>query len=165
MTPTRPGPLVALAVVGTVVGFLLQIGLAAASLPKVRPEYTLAVTLGLIALVIVALAVPVYRATHGPLRQPVDAFYATRVVVLAKASSLAGSLLTGLGLGFTIEVLVRPAGSNGDFIARVLASFGAAVLLLAAGLVAEFLCRVPPDDRDDDHPDRRPDHGPERVHL
>jgi hypothetical protein len=44
---------------------------------------------------------------------------------------------------------------------RVLATLGGAVLLLAGGLVAEFLCRVPPHDDDDDHPDR----GPERVHL
>jgi hypothetical protein len=43
----------------------------------------------------------------------------------------------------------------------VLATLGGGVLLLAGGLVAEFLCRVPPQDDDDDHPDR----GPERVHL
>ncbi len=159
MTPTRPGPLIALAVIGTVVGFLLQIALVTASLPKVRPEYSFAITLAVIAVVIIVLAVPVYRATHGPLRRPVDAFYATRVVVLAKASSLAGSLLSGLGLGFTIELVVRPLGSNGDLVARVLSTLGAAVLLLVAGLVAEFLCRVPPHDDENDHPDR----GPERV--
>ncbi len=164
MTRSRPGPLIALLVIGTVVGFLVQIALASASLPKLRPEYTFAVTLALIALVVVVLAVPVYRATHGPLRHPVDAFYATRVVVLGKASSLAGSLLTGLGLGLTIELLVRPVGSSGDSIARVLATLGAAILLVAGGLVAEFLCRVPPQDDDDDHPDG-PGRGPQRVHL
>jgi len=161
MTRTRPGPLVALAVIGTVVGFLLQIGLAAASLPKLRVEYTFAVTIGLIALVIVILAVPVYRATHGPMRQPIDSFYATRVLALAKASSLAGALLVGLGLGLALDLLIRSSTTTGDLVARDLAALGSAILLLAAGLVAEFLCRVPPQDDDDDHPER----GPEHVHL
>jgi hypothetical protein len=162
VTRTRPGTLIAIAVIGTVIGFLVQVGLAAASLPKLRPEYTFAVTLALIAFVIVVLAVPVYRATHGPLRRPVDAFYAMRVLVLAKASSLAGALLSGIGLGLTIDLILRAVGSNGDSTARVLATFGAAVLLLAAGLIAEFLCRVPPQDRDDEGPG---DGDPERVHL
>jgi amino acid transporter len=161
MSRTRPGPLVALVVLGTVVGFLLQIGLAAASLPKLRVEYTFAVTIALIALVIVVIAVPVYRATHGALRQPIDSFYATRVLALAKASSLAGSLIVGLGLGLSLDLLIRSSTNAGDLVARDLATLGAAILLLAAGLVAEFLCRVPPRDDDDDHPDR----GPERVHL
>lgn len=161
MTRTRPGPLVALAVIGTVVGFLLQIGLAAASLPKLRVEYTFAVTIGLIALVIVILAVPVYRATHGPLRQPIDSFYATRVLALAKASSLAGALLVGLGLGLALDLLIRSSTTTGDLVARDLSTLGSSILLLAAGLIAEFLCRVPPQDDDDDHSDR----GPERVHL
>ncbi len=161
MTRTRPATLILLAVVGTVVGFLLQIALAAASAPKFRPEFTFGATLALIGIVVVVLAVPVYRATHGPLRRPVDAFYATRVVVLGKASSLAGALLAGLGIGLAIELLIHSGTTTGETLLRVLASLGGAVLLLAGGLVAEFLCRVPPRDDDDDHPDR----GPERVHL
>jgi hypothetical protein len=161
MTRTSPGPLIALGVIGTVVGFLLQIGLAAASLPKLRVEYTFAITIGLIAIVIVILAVPVYRATHGPLRQPIDSFYATRVLALAKASSLAGALLVGLGLGLAQDLLIRSSTTTGDLVARDLSTLGSAILLLAAGLIAEFLCRVPPQDDDDDHSDR----GPERVHL
>jgi hypothetical protein len=158
---TRPGTLVLLAVIGTVVGFLLQIALAAASAPKFRPEFTFGATLALIGIVVVVLAVPVYRATHGQLPRPVDAFYATRVVVLGKASSLAGALLAGLGIGLAIELVIHSGTTTGETLLRVLASLGGAVLLLAGGLVAEFLCRVPPRDDDDDHPDR----GPERVHL
>jgi hypothetical protein len=161
VTRTRPATLVLLAVIGTVVGFLLQIALAAASAPKFRPEFTFGATLALIGIVVVALAVPVYRATHGPLRHPVDSFYATRVVVLGKASGLAGALLSGLGIGLSLELLIR-SGTTTETVLRVLAALGGAVLLLAGGMVAEFLCRVPPrDDDDGDHPDR----GPEHVHL
>jgi hypothetical protein len=153
--------LVLLAAIGAVIGFLLQLALAAASAPKFRPELTFGATLALIGIVVVVLAIPVYRATHGALRQPVNSFYATRVVVLGKASSLAGSLLSGLGIGLIIEVLTHAGTTTGETVLRVLATLGGAVLLLAGGLVAEFLCRVPPRDEDDDHPDR----GPERVHL
>jgi uncharacterized protein DUF3180 len=161
VTRTRPSTLILLAVIGTVVGFLLQIALAAGSAPKFRPEFTFGATLALIGIVVVMLAVPVYRATHGPLRRPVDAFYATRVVVLGKASGLAGALLSGLGIGLVIELLIHSGTTTTDTVLRVLAALGGAVLLLSGGLIAEFLCRVPPSDDDEDHPDR----GPERVHL
>lgn len=160
MSRTRPSTLILLGVIGTVVGFLLQIALVAASAPKFRPEFTFGATLAIIGVAVVALAVPVYRATHGPLRHPVDSFYATRVVVLGKASGLAGALLSGLGAGLVLELLVHSATATPDTVLRIVAALGGAVLLLAGGLVAEFLCRVPPSD-DDDHPDR----GPERVHL
>ncbi|MEP6843680.1 MAG: DUF3180 domain-containing protein [Pseudolysinimonas sp.] len=161
MTRTGLGTMVLMVVIGTVVGFLLQIALAAASLPKFRPEFSFGATLALIGIVVVVLAVPVYRATHGPLRHPVDAFYATRVVVLGKASSLAGALLSGFGIGLAFELLIHSGTTTGDTLLRVLAALGGSVLLLVGGLVAEFLCRVPPQDDDDDHSDR----GPERVHL
>ncbi len=161
MTRTRPSTLVLLVVIGTVIGFLLQIALASASAPKFRPEYTFGATLALIGIAVVALAVPVYRATHGPLRHPVDSFYATRVVVLGKASGLAGALLSGLGLGLVLEILIHSGTTTTETLLRVIAALGGAVLLLVGGLVAEFLCRVPPSDDDEDHPDR----GPEGVHL
>ena len=161
MTRTRPSTLVLLAVIGTVIGFLLQIALAAASAPKFRPEYSFGATLALIGIAVVALAVPVYRATHGPLRHPVDSFYATRVVVLGKASGLAGALLSGLGLGLVLELVIHSGTTTTETVLRVVTAFGGAVLLLVGGLVAEFLCRVPPSDDDEDHADG----GPERVHL
>jgi len=161
VTRTSPGTLVLLGGIGAVVGFLLQLALAAASAPRFRPEFTFGATLALIGIVVVVLAVPVYRATHGPLRRTVDAFYATRVVVLGKASSLAGALLSGLGVGLVVDVVIHAGTTNTPSVLRVLATLGGGVLLLAGGLIAEFLCRVPPQDDDDDHPDR----GPERVHL
>jgi hypothetical protein len=147
---TSPGLLVALVVFGALGGFGIQAALAALSLAKVRPEYTLSVSLVVIAALVVALAVPVRRAVHGPNRRPIDPFYATRVVVLAKACSIAGALLAGVALGFVVELLFRGAPSN-DTLLRLLAALGGAVLVLVGGLVAEYLCRVPPHDDDDEH--------------
>jgi hypothetical protein len=149
---TSPGLLVALALFGGAAGFGIQTVLAAASMAKLRPEYTLAVSLVVIAVLIVVLAVPVRRAVRGAQRRPIDPFYATRVVILAKAGSIAGSLLSGAAAGILVDLLLR-GSPTGDTLARILVSLGGAVLLLVGGLVAEYLCRVPPRDDDDDRHD------------
>ena len=159
MRHTSPGLLLALTLFGGAAGFGIQTVLAAASLPKVRPEYTLALSLVLIAVLVVVLAMPVRRAVRGTPPRPIDPFYATRIVVLAKACSIGGALLGGLALGFLVDLLLR-GSPNGDTLARILLSLGGTVVLLAAGLVAEYLCRVPPRDDDDDD---RHDGDPERV--
>ena len=45
MTRTTPGPLIVIGVIGLVIGVLLQVGLAAMNMPKLRPEFSLAITL------------------------------------------------------------------------------------------------------------------------
>jgi len=158
MKHTSPALLLALAVFGGAAGFGLQTVLAAMSMAKVRPEYTLALSLAVVAALVIALAVPVRRAVRGRLGQRIDPFYATRVVLLAKACSIAGALLGGAGVGLLADLLLRGAPS-GDSLARILVCLGGAVALLVGGLVAEYLCRVPPRDDDDD----RHDGDPERV--
>lgn len=149
MKRTAPVTLIVVAVVGIGAGILLQSVLAAMSQPKLRPEYTLAVTVVLIGIAAVALAIPVRRATRGNPAHRVDPFYATRVVVLAKASSVAGALLTGLGGGLLLELVVRAAEPGADLFLRAASVAGGGALLLAGGLVAEWLCTVPKDADDD----------------
>lgn len=155
MRPTRSSTIVALVLVGGGVGFLLQNVLASAALPKFVPTYTVAISLVFIAAVVIALAVPIRRATRAAVRTRIDPFHATRVVLLSKASSLAGALLTGAALGLLIELFVRSGGLNVDPLLKTLAVLGGAVALLVAGLVGEFLCTVPPPS--DDDPELRPD--------
>ena len=150
MTRTRSSALVILALIGAIAGYLLQLALAGASAAKLRPEFTLALTLVFIAALVIALAVPIRRATHGTVRRRIDPFYATRVVVLAKASSLGGALLAGVGAGLLLELLLRSGTPSTDTFVRTLSMLIASVLLLVAGLVAEHLCTLPPDD--DEHP-------------
>jgi len=150
MTRTKVSTVIALILVGAVAGFLVQISLAAASSPKFRPEYTLALSLVFIAGVVILLAVPIRQATRGAVRTRIDPFHATRVVLLAKASSIAGGLLTGAALGLVLELLVRSGGLNTDTLLRTLAALGGAIALLAAGLVGEFFCTAPPPPEDPD---------------
>lgn len=147
MTRTRPLHLVVLAAIGAAAGVLLQLALGAAGAAKLVPPVSLSVTLVLIAVVVVALAFPVRRATRSSEGGPVDPFYATRVVLIAKASALAGALLAGGGLGILLEMLGRPAFGAGPVWGAV-AMLVAAIALLVAGLVAESFCMIPPEDDD-----------------
>jgi membrane protease YdiL (CAAX protease family) len=152
VTRTRASTLVILAAIGAGVGFLLQVLLASGGMQRYRPELALALSLLFLAGIVIALAVPIRRATRGKVRTRIDPFHATRVVLFAKASSIAGALLTGGAAGLLAEVLVRSGGINTDSLLRTIAVLAGAVALLVAGLVGEWLCTVPPgeDDRDGD---------------
>jgi Protein of unknown function (DUF3180) len=154
VTRSTPGPLIVIGVLGVVIGILVQAGLAAINMPKLRPEFSLAITLVLIGAAAIALAVPVRRATRGNPIYRVDPFYATRVVVLAKAAALGGALVAGVGLGLVIELTLRSSAPGTDAYLRVFSVLAGGIGLLIGGLVAEFLCTVPPPDDDD------PDAGP-----
>ena len=152
MTRTKASTLVILAAIAAGAGFLMQIALASGGLQRYRPEYALALSLIFLAGIVIALAVPIRRATRATVRTRIDPFHATRVVLFAKASSIAGALLTGAAAGLLAEVLVRGGGVNTDSLLRTLAVLVGAVALLVAGLVGEWLCTVPPSD-DDREPD------------
>ncbi|MCU1543788.1 MAG: hypothetical protein JWM50_1653 [Microbacteriaceae bacterium] len=148
MTRTRPSILLLLAVLGGGAGWFMETALVASGRPTFIPPITLAAALALIGVIVVLLALPVYRVVRGTAKTRVDPFYATRAVVLAKASSLTGTLLGGAALAVTIFLLTRsvipPVGS----VALAVATTVAGVVLLAGGLIAEKMCTLPPSDDD-----------------
>jgi Protein of unknown function (DUF3180). len=143
------------AVLGLSVGLLVQVALAQSGQPGVRPPLTLAIGLSLIGLVDVALAWPVRKVTKGQAKTQVDPFYATRVVVLAKSSSISGALLAGAAAGFALYLLSRtvpPVGSIGFFISM----FTGAIVLMVCGLVAEHMCTLPPPEEGEEAKEKKP---------
>jgi membrane protease YdiL (CAAX protease family) len=150
---TSPLALIALGVVGAVLGFVVESLLVASGRPRFDPPLTLPFALVVIGVLIVLLAVPVRRSTRGDLderrRRRIDPFYATRVVVLAKASALSGALLAGAGLGILSWLLTRSVVAGVGSTVMAVAAAAGAILLMVAGLVAEHLCTVPPDEHDD----------------
>ncbi|HEU4807320.1 MAG TPA: DUF3180 domain-containing protein [Homoserinimonas sp.] len=145
MKRTSALSLAVFAVVGLALGVLVQVWLAQTGQPGVQPPLTLAIGLSLIGLVDIALAWPIRKVAKGTAKARVDPFYATRVVVLAKASSITGALLAGAAAGFALYLLSRtmpPVGSIGFFISM----FAGAVVLMVCGLVAEHMCKLPPDE-------------------
>ena len=144
MKRTTVGMIVSLVVVAAVAGYLIELAIVANGGFAFAPPVSLPITLTAIAIVIVALAIPVRRRVTGKKKERLDPFYAVRVAILAKSSSLTGALLTGLGAGIVAHALSLPI-LNSDLLGRGIAQTVGAALLLAAGLISERMCTLPPD--------------------
>ncbi|WES63865.1 DUF3180 family protein [Microbacter sp. GSS18] len=161
MKRTGPGVLIVAALIGVAAGFAFDQVLTASGRPTFTPAITLPVLLLVLAVAVVALALPIYRAARGSAPARIDPFRAVRVAMLAKASSIVGAGVGGLGLGLALFLLSRPVPPSVGSLGAVLATAGAGGLLIAAGLVAEHLCTIRKDD-DDEHPGAAgPGSGPE----
>lgn len=150
MKRTSAVTLVLLGAICTVACGLLEVALAAAGRPIFLPPLTLGLALLVIGILIVVLALPIRRMTQGKSSQPIDPFYATRVLVLAKASALSGAVGTGVGAGVTIFLLTRSIIPDIASLSLPIITLVGAICLLIGGLVAEMMCTIPPDDDDDD---------------
>jgi hypothetical protein len=147
VTRTRPVTLILFAVFGGAGAWLLEVALIAAGQPAAVPPTTLALALAVIGILDIFLALPIRRAMRDRHRPRVDPFYATRVAVLAKASSISGSLIAGAALGILVFLSSRSVLAVGS-IWMAVATLVGAVVLLVAGLIAESFCSIPPDDED-----------------
>ena len=88
---------------------------------------------------------------HG--LKPAAPLFVSRMVALAKASSLAGAAIAGLAAGFVIYLsgqLSAPVPRQDALTAAI--TLAAAVVLVCAALYLEYCCRVP-DRKDRDHAD------------
>src|SRR5690349_3632892 len=145
MKPTRVSTLVAVAVACAALGWLLLRTLYA-KLPPL--PWT-----GVPALLIAALAeawtgrdIKARIARRGEGVKPVAPLFVSRMVALAKATSLAAAIIAGFAAGFDIYL----AGSLSASVPRQDAltaaiTFAAAVVLACAALYLENCCRVPED--------------------
>jgi uncharacterized membrane protein YqgA involved in biofilm formation len=149
MTRTSPRSLLLLAVLGFVVGFLVEVWAASRGAMTIVPPLTFSLTLVAVGAIVVGFAIPIRRRVSGKSDRMIDPFQATRVVSLAKASSLAGSLLTGFGLGILVFLLSRSMLPGIASLWLAVAAALGAVVLTIAGLVAERLCTLPKDDDDE----------------
>jgi hypothetical protein len=142
--------MLAAVLIGLVIAFLLELAFAASGDPIVVPPVTLPVTLILLGAVVVSLAWRVRQGSRRKALRRIDPFWAMRVAVLSKATSLSAALLLGAALGIVLYILTRsvvPAVTS-LWLAIGMAIGGA--VMLAGGLVAEYFCTLPPDDDDTD---------------
>jgi hypothetical protein len=145
VTPTRPRDLLAVALVAAVIaGIFVRLGYG--SLPPI-PLFAGA-TLGVLGIA-EAVGGNMLRARirRLPGTQPVQPLVAARAVLLAKASSLAGAIMTGVWAGLLAHVLplagdVTAAGS--DSLAGTV-GIVCALGLVAGALWLEHCCRTPDD--------------------
>ena len=133
-------------VVYVLVRLMLQNG---ASIPIATN--TVLITLPSIAVIELAIAIPVFKyrselqkfATSGVRPKRLDPFYAMRVVVLAKATSIAGALFLGTAIGLVFMQLSQPVIA--DSIWRNLVALVESVVLISVALFIEKACKLPDD--------------------
>jgi hypothetical protein len=141
--PTRPSTLFVAGLTTAAVSWL-AISRFYGSFPKV-PWLPAAVLLALAALEFGAAVNTKARIDRRKGAPRVDPLQVARYVVLAKASALAGALFTGYYGGLTAWLLTEQQNSHAqaDLPPAVVGLVGAAALV-AAGLLLERACRVPP---------------------
>ncbi len=155
MRPTRVSTLVALLVATAAVawGLLKIIINRGGTLPPLT--WTAPTLVGGLAMVVLATALGLRARLGKPEKRPHPLSMA-RMAVLGKASAHVGPLVGGLYLGYLLVLLPDlEIGSRRDRAWLCLVAVLAAVLLSAAGLLLERLCRVPPSSTDDEVPAAR----------
>ena len=151
MKRTGVGALLVAAAIGVAVGFAVDQALTASGRPTFTPVVSLPILLVLLGVIVVVLAIPIRRATHGSGGVKVNPFRAVRVAMLAKASSIVGAVLGGMGGGLWIFLATRPVTPSLGSLGTVIATTVCGAVLVVAGLVAEHLCMIRKDD-DDEQP-------------
>jgi hypothetical protein len=150
MRPTKIAALAALAAISTVLSLLLQRMLRASGWTMPPVPWTAAVGLLLVACLVYSAALPVRRMLSGGVNaRPVEPLRAARTAVLAKATAYAGAVVTGWYLAQVLllvpdlEIDTRQAQA-----VRAGVTALAALAACVAGLLAERMCRLPPEDPD-----------------
>ncbi|HEU5223411.1 MAG TPA: DUF3180 domain-containing protein [Candidatus Lumbricidophila sp.] len=149
MKRTRPTHLIGLAGAGLITAYLGELWLVTSGSRAIAPPWTLALTLAVVAVLVLVAAWPVRRAVRGERRRAIDPLVASRVVILAKASSLTGAVIVGVGAGALVFFVTRSVPAAGPIWMSVAVTVGAGAVL-AAGLIAESWCTLPPQDPEAD---------------
>ena len=137
---------VAWSVVYILVKLLLQNG---GSIPVAT--ITVLITLVSIAVIESLIAIPIFRyrselqkfATTGVRPKRIDPFFAMRVLVLAKATALAGALFLGASISLVFIQWSQPIVA--DSIWRNVIAFVESALLIVVALLIERACKLPDD--------------------
>ena len=141
--------MVIVAIIGGVGAWALEGVLSALGEPVIVPPWSWGVGLTFLGALVLAIAWPIRQRLHSTSKRDLlDPFYATRVVLLAKSTTVAGSLFLGAAAGVGVFFLTRPVVAEGTLWSSASALLGA-ILLMGSGLLAERWCTLPPDSAQD----------------
>lgn len=145
MKRTNPFALVGLTPFGFAVGFFADWALVVRGFSAIRVPWSLAVTVIVLTAIVVALGARVRWATQPKPGRRIDATLAVQILTLAKASAVGGSLMLGGVAGILAYTLTRPVVSA-ELVPSAVGGIIASLVLVVGALIAERLCRIPPDD-------------------
>ena len=118
---------------------------------------SLSISTALIAVILLALAVPIWKYKRNLVKLststnkllPVNPFYAVRVLLLSKAAAITGAIFIGWHTGVLVKQFTAPVVVT-DATTPNVTALVAAVVLLIAGFVVEQICKLPSDKSKDE---------------
>jgi hypothetical protein len=148
MKSTKISTLVLVTAFSSVVSIFAVRLLVANGNPLPVSPVNLLITLVAIALVIIALSLPILNYKNALNKKPapkrVDPFYAVRVLLLSKASSISGSIFLGWHIGAVTSQLLSPV-TVGSALIQNGAGVVASLALVVSSVATEHICRLPDD--------------------
>lgn len=151
MKSLPPAQLAVFLAIGLVLGLSAVQLLSGVGYPFPVSPWSMIITLPLIGIGVWLASIPIARYRKkleqyqdGPRPSRPNPFYAFRVLVIARATSLAASLFAGWHLGALIWLVsfsVAPAALTQPTLFAV----AGAIMMLAGGIVAEQNCKTPKD--------------------
>ena len=145
---------------GLVAALLVQWGLARNGHSPLVPQYSVAIALAAIAVVLIVFGLRIKRDVASP-KRVVDPFQAVRVLVAARAGALVGGVFGGFGAGLVLSLLGRSVPAPAATWLPMAAVGAAGLVLLVCAVIVERWCRVPPGDDDETRAGDDPETGPE----
>jgi Protein of unknown function (DUF3180) len=150
---TPPRALVVAAMFGGLAGWLLVVTVNAFDLTAPEVPWTAPLGLIVVTVLVGALAYSTYQRIQVR-RERMEPSRAVALLVLGKASALAGAVVAGGYLAYACAFLSRlDAAAPRDRVIRSAVAVLAGVALCAMGLLLERACKVPRTDEDDDEAD------------
>jgi H+/Cl- antiporter ClcA len=148
LTPLRA--LVVAALFGGLAGWLLVVTVNAFDLTAPEVPWTAPLGLIVVTVLVGALAYSTYQRIQVR-RERMEPSRAVALLVLGKASALAGAVVAGGYLAYACAFLTRlDAAAPRDRVIRSAIAVLAGVALCAMGLLLERACKVPRQDDDDE---------------
>jgi hypothetical protein len=150
MKPTRLRFLLLIALPTALAGYFVATVLVGRGFQVPVSPINLLVTLAAIAVLLLALSIPIWRyrsaIRENVKKRPkrVDPFYAVRVLLLAKASSIAGSLFAGWHIGVVVFQLLSPV-VIAELALQNFLGFLSSIALVIGAYLTEQLCKLPED--------------------
>lgn len=138
--------LIVLGGIGLVGGIILRVVVEWLGGVAPRPGWTAALVLLLAAVILASMAWSTWQSLHKK-HQRMTSDYGITMLALGKSGALVGALVAGGYIGYAIafsDSLDTPFGSERFWHSG--AAGIAALLLMIAGLILEWACRLPGDD-------------------
>ena len=151
MKPTKILSLIVATIVAAAITFVIVKALIAngGSVP-VAPS-NLLISIPSIAIIELLAAIPVFRyrrelnkfATSGKRPKRIDPFYAVRILALAKATAISGSLFAGFALSLVILQVTLPVIPDSVWLNAI--ALIESIVLIVVAIVIERACKLPED--------------------